>query len=433
VERKVNQMNIRAAIGTGLLVMNVFVSCSVMNSFSAEISLSESKTIQDAFASVQREGKPYNTFYTYYVAPHAVEENGHIYVAFQDGEGRPIVMAYHINNRSWNGPVRASDFGLGKDTHGNPSICIDRKGFIHIFFGCHGREMKHIRSVSPYNIHKWQDESSPTSRATYPQSMRMNDGRIFLFYRAGGHMEPWSLRISKNDGKTWSEPDKIIEMRLDPPDRRAAAYCAFMPGAENKTVHCFYVHKDDNPTRVDIHPWRPLLYHGLHEAVYRYNVYYIHRNEAGKWIGAHGSTLELPLSKAESDFHTLVFDSGNEFASTKRMVIGKDDTPYIRFSVGVEDWKYNRVIVPYKTWYASPREGHWNVANNIPTQWPKNIQDLIQKNGASAYGDVFPNPWFIFHERGPEEDPSATYIWLAHIEKGYAKRQDGAAHTINKN
>ena len=405
----------------GLLVAKIFLYFPVLNPLSAQNILSESPKIQDAFASVQREGKPYNTFYTYYVAPHAIEENGHVYVAYQDGEGRPIVMAYNINNRSWSAPVRASDFGLGKDTHGNPSICIDTKGFIHIFFGCHGRQMKHIRSVSPYNIQQWKDQSSPTARATYPQSMRMNDGRIFLFYRAGGHMEPWSLRISKNDAKTWSRPQRIVEMRLDPPDQLAAAYCAFIPGAQNKTVHCFYVHKDDNPTRVDIHPWRPLIYPGLHEAVYRYNVYYIHRDITGKWIGAHGSTLKLPLSKADSDFQALIFDSGNEFARTTRMVIGKDDTPYIRFSIGVEDWKNYKVVVPHKTWYASPKNSRWNVTKNLPAQWPGAIKDLIQKTGAAAYGDVFPNPWYIFHQRGPQEDPSATYIWLGHIKKGYAK------------
>jgi hypothetical protein len=183
---------------------------------------------------------------------------------------------------------------------------------------------------------------------------------------------------------------------------------------------------------VDIHPWRPLLYPGLHEAVYRYNVYYIHRNKEGKWIGAHGSVLDIPLSKAESDFQAMIFDSGNEFASTKRMVIGKDDTPYIRFSTGVVDWKYNKIIVPYKTWYASPDKGQWNVTNTVPAQWPDRIRDLIRQDGAPAYGGVFPNPWFIFFESRPEEDPSATYLWLGHIDRGLVKRRGGAVHTTNK-
>ena len=69
-------------------------------------------SIKDAFASVQREGKPYKTFYNNYIAPHAVLEKGIVFTAHQDGQGRPIVDAYDISKQSWTGPVRASGSGL---------------------------------------------------------------------------------------------------------------------------------------------------------------------------------------------------------------------------------------------------------------------------------------------------------------------------------
>ena len=147
-------------------------------------------SINDAFASVQREGKPYKTFYNNYIAPHAVLEKGIVFTAHQDGQGRPIVDAYDISKHSWTGPVRASDSGLGEDTHGNPSITIDAKGHVHIFFGCHRKAMKHVRSAAPYDITQWEDMPSPTPRATYSQSMRMADGSMYLFYRAADIKSP---------------------------------------------------------------------------------------------------------------------------------------------------------------------------------------------------------------------------------------------------
>ena len=84
-------------------------------------------SIKAAFASVQRDGKPYKTFYNNYIAPHAVLEEGIVFTAHQDGQGRPVINAYDIEKKTWIGPVRASDFGLGHDTHGNPSITIDSK------------------------------------------------------------------------------------------------------------------------------------------------------------------------------------------------------------------------------------------------------------------------------------------------------------------
>ena len=151
----------------------------------------QTPTVKVAFASVQRNGKPYKTFYNNYIAPHAVVENNTVFTAHQDGQGRPIVAAYDIKAKRWSAPVRASDFGLGGDTHGNPSICIDSKGHIHVFFGCHSRAMKHVRSLKPYDITSWAEAPCPTRRATYPQSMRMADGSIYLFFRAGERQRVW--------------------------------------------------------------------------------------------------------------------------------------------------------------------------------------------------------------------------------------------------
>lgn len=388
-----------------------------------------SPRIARAFAKIQRGGRPYPAFYNYYICPHAIEEGGKVFCAYQDGQGRPIAMAYDVAARTWAGPVRASSHGLGKDTHGNPSICADRRGRIHLFFGCHGRKMWHVRTARPRDISEWRQMPHPTDRATYPEILRLADGRLLLFYRAGGHVAPWLMRTSRDDGETWSPAERIIEMRLAPRDPKAAAYCAFLPGAGYRTVHGFFVHKDDNPGfgRGKPHPWRPLKYPGLHEAVYRYNVYYVRRDADGTWRGADGSKLKLPLSKAAADRHALVHDTGHEFAGHKRIAIGADDTPYLRFTVGVADWKSGKVVVPSRTKFAAPRGGTWQVFDKLPPDWPEPVRRCLLTPGPAAYGRTFPNPWFIHHQRGAREDPTSTYIWLGHAEKGYATRRAGPA------
>lgn len=112
--------------------------------------------IKDEFASVQGDGRPYNTFSNNYIAPHAVLEKDIVFTAPQDGQGRPIIDAYDIKKKTWRGPIRASDHALGGDTHGTPSITIDAKAHLHVFFGRHGRAIKHVRPTAPYDINQWE-------------------------------------------------------------------------------------------------------------------------------------------------------------------------------------------------------------------------------------------------------------------------------------
>ena len=384
-------------------------------------------SIKAAFASVQRDGKPYKTFYNNYIAPHAVLEKNIVFTAHQDGQGCPIIGAYDIRNNTWNGPVRASNNGLGRDTHGNPSLTIDAKGHLHVFFGCHGRAMKHARSAAPYDISRWEEMPSPIQRATYPQSMRMADGSIYLFYRAGGHKLPWSLRISKDDGQSWTEPQPVIEMRRDFPDKKACSYNAFVPGADYKTVHCFWVYKDDDPRG------NKRKYQDMHEAVYRYNVYYAKRTAEGQWIAADGTPMsDLPVNKTFCDKHAMFVDSGEEFTAPTRIVIDENDVPYIRIRQGVTDWKRGKVFVPYHYKFASPVKGKLQVHEEMRDEWPDLVKRLLMCAGPAAFGGRQPNKWFIHFKKGPAEDATATYIWLGHIEKGYAIRQDGPAKSPEK-
>lgn len=394
------------------------------------------ETPKDAFAAigpalVKGNFHQYPPFYGNVISPHAVVAKGKVYCAFQNTKGQPVVMTYDIAKKSWDGPVTASEFGLGKDAHGNPSICIDRRGHIHIFYGCHGRAMRHTRSVRAYDITSWQEQSAPTERATYPQSMRMSDGRILLFYRAGGHMEPWTMRTSSDDCQTWSEPEKIIEMRLAPPDPLAAAYCSFCPGSDGRTVHCFWVHKDDNAARVKgdkKHPWRPLKYKGLHEAVYRYNMYYVYRDSEGTWRNIAGKKVDLPLSKAFADEYCLAYDSGDELTNIGAPFVDNQNRPYVRFRTGVGDWKKGgTIIIPWHYKYACYDRAKWRIYDEVPADWPSDIRKPATAKGSPAYGDQTEGAWFIYYTNDRYNPNSPSSIFLYHETMGYIRRKGGPA------
>ncbi len=382
-----------------------------------------------------RDGRLMAPFYDYVIWPHAVAAEDKVFCVFSSAQARPIAMAYDEKEKSWAGPVQLSELGLKNDDHGNPALCIDRRGFLHVFHGCHGGPMRHTRSTRPHDIASWDEQPPPTPRATYPQVMRMADGGMLLFYRAGGHMEPWTLRASGDDGRTWGDPQRIVEMRLDPPDRLAAAYCFFLPGAERKTVHVFWCHKDDNAARVTEdrpHPWRPLKYPGLHEAVYRYNIYYMKRRADGTWRNAAGQPVSLPVSKAEADTKCLVFDSGHEFTlGGRKILIDSQDRPYIHFRVGVYDWvrqhgRSDAAIVPVTDRFAHPEAGRWQVSKTLPDDWPKGIVRLGKNPGVLAPSEDWPGGhWTIYARRTAIRPGAGCSVYLYHDEQGYAAPAGG--------
>jgi len=324
------------------------------------------------------DGRYYTPFYGYVISPHAVVAEGKVFCAFQNAVGQPIVMAYDVAQKRWAGPVKASEQGLGgRDAHGNPSLCIDGQGHLHVFYGCHGRAMRHTQSARPYDISAWQEQ--------------------------------------------------------DPPDRLAAAYCQFFPGSGHKTIHCFWNHKDDNAARVTEqrpHPWRPLKYPGLHEAVYRYNVYYICRDAQGVWCNAAGQKVALPVSKAEADEKCLVYDSGDEFAFLgSRQAVDGADRPYFRFGTGVVDWARvsKRVIAAPREKFAHFESGRWKTSDRMPEDWPSEVVRVITARGEAASGNAEARGWFIFCRQTPWRPDGGGTVFLYHDGTGYATRQRGPA------
>ena len=119
-------------------------------------------THEQAFATIG--GARYAAFYGRLIGPHAVVAGERVYCAIQDSRGRPVIDVYDTKAKRWHGPVTASRHGIRRgDSHGNPALCIDRGGHLHVFYGCHGGAMRHTRSVKPHDIGAWKERPSPAA------------------------------------------------------------------------------------------------------------------------------------------------------------------------------------------------------------------------------------------------------------------------------
>jgi hypothetical protein len=75
---------------------------------------------------------------------------------------------------------------LINDDHGNPSICIDNLGYLHIFHGPHagGTNIRHVKSNNPRDASTWTVQPQITATATYPAPVVVGN-KIYLWHRSG--------------------------------------------------------------------------------------------------------------------------------------------------------------------------------------------------------------------------------------------------------
>ncbi len=134
-----------------------------------------------------------------------IDNFGDVHVGYYDHDTRQIVSRTIFND-------------LEIDDHDNPSILIDEKGYLLVFFNTHGgpEGLYFIRSRIPEDVSQWHDGkllklNDPTQleygRETYtysnPVLLRDEINRIYLFWR-GIDGKP-TYATSDNNGATWSE------------------------------------------------------------------------------------------------------------------------------------------------------------------------------------------------------------------------------------
>lgn len=161
------------------------------------------------------------------------------------------------------------------DPHDNPSLMIDRDGYIWVFVS--GRSTKRkgfkYKSTKPYSIDRFKRITR--EEMTYPQPWLMPDGSVFHFFTKYSGRRELYYETSKN-GFKWSDDRKLAGIKNEN-DRFAGHYQ--VSNNQGKVVGTFFSrHPNGNVDK-------------------RTNLYYLQSEDmGGTWINAEGVKVAVPVT-----------------------------------------------------------------------------------------------------------------------------------------
>jgi hypothetical protein len=255
----------------------------------------------------------------------SVEHNGIIYIAYQGPSTDPYICSYELKSGKWEGAYKVGFSDLSKngkkvDHHGRPSIEVDTKGYIHVVFGGHGGDredglnphsldtphaggrFKHYISTSPESIKRFEPKAGVSPFSTYSQFLKMGNGDLYLFTRAGTHKSPWVYYQMKAGSSSFDSMVKITKPIARPDDSLDVDtyYLKAFRLSENQ-IGMTYINHICSFCEVHQKP------HAR-----RHNVYYMQMNTDDDTVyNIKGREILLPVNKAMSDKYTLAYLSKN--------------------------------------------------------------------------------------------------------------------------
>jgi len=272
------------------------------------------------------------------ISPQAWYHEGRTYVAYQGDMNAPRVTYYEHEGEyrgQWGPIVTAGENPLGDgDTHGAPSMVVDKHGYIYVFFGSHGGKQIYKRSKQPKDISEWVSMPPVSGGMTYPCSSLLADNSIVLVGRSGAHVSPWVERVGTDLGKTWGPTRSIADFRPN------GIYGTVKPGVDGKTMHFTFsiTQRVNIQGRATTDPelgwkagkWWTCIADGRHDC------YYMWRDLQGKWYNIEGEELTLPVTLEMARQKCKVWQKAwPHHGQHGTMGIDENDKPCIVFLDGV--------------------------------------------------------------------------------------------------
>ena len=198
------------------------------------------------------------------------------------------------------------------DPHDNPSIQIDKDGYVWMFVSGRGKKRNGIRlrSVKPYDItsFKYVDEDI----MAYPQIHYSDERGFFLFFtRYDGKRQTCFQTSPTGKKKSWSEWKKIANIKEG--DEKLSGHYQITNRLGDKVVAAFNRHIDGNPDT-------------------RTNVYFVQSEDWGKtWTTIDGKPLELPLTERYNDALVKDYQSQSRNCYIKDVNFDEDGNPVILY------------------------------------------------------------------------------------------------------
>jgi hypothetical protein len=192
------------------------------------------------------------------------------------------------------------------DAHDNPTLAIDRAGYLWIFSNSHGTSRPSFvhRSAEPYSIDRFQRMA--TTNFSYGQPWAMDDGSLLLMHTryVSGRREMFVQTSA--DGANWSEPRPLARIA------QGHYQVSWSDGRRVATAFNFH------PAKVGLNA--------------RTNLYYMTSDDGGAtWRNAAGQTLDLPLTEINNPALVHDYQADGQLVYLKQLQFDSAGHPLILF------------------------------------------------------------------------------------------------------
>ncbi len=232
----------------------------------------------------------------------------------QDGERylQCMVGCYDHNTGMLQKPRLVFDKGQNgvNDPHDNPTIQIDKDGYIWVFVAGRGNKRNGVRfrSNKPYDITSFKYINEDIM--AYPQIHYSPEKGFFLFFTRYDGKRQLFFRTSK-DGKKWSAHQQIASIKEEG-DKQSGHY-QITNCRGQKVVSAFNRHPNGNCDG-------------------RTNIYFIQSEDWGQtWTTVDGTPIELPLTTLYNDALVRDYQSQGRNCYIKDVNFDKDGNPVILY------------------------------------------------------------------------------------------------------
>lgn len=258
------------------------------------------------------------------------------------------------------------------DAHDNPTLAIDRDGYLWIFSNSHGagRPSYVHRSAEPYSIDRF--ELKATTNFSYGQPWAMDDGSLLLMHTRYVRNRREMFLTTSRDGAAWSDPKPLA---------RIANGHYQVSWSDGRRV----------ATTFNYHPTKG----GLNA---RTNLYYLESADGGHtWQNAAGETVSLPLDSPGNPALVHDFEADGRLVYLKQLMFDAEGRPLIVYltSGGFEPGPKN-----------DPRT--WRIARWSGKSWQH--QDITTSDHNYDYGSLYVEGdlWRLIAPTAPGAQPFGT-------------------------
>jgi hypothetical protein len=252
--------------------------------------------------------------------PQSVYLNHKLYIVFNAGgekgatipaATKPMIVSCDLTSRDFSD---ALILGPGdKDHHYAPVIWSDASDYLHILFGCHKTPGTHLiarrQSDMGSSLEDWVDGPKVAPGLSYPSVHRIADHGILIYYRTGGHISSWTYRISSDNGRSWSGPEKDVT-DLDSKGRfEWSSYHTVLPDQAGQQLHVAFIAYDDNREH-DPERYFNVRYQKKVSNEWKYNLYYLKIDLDSQAVTNYrGEAMDLPVDLDQANEKCLIWDT----------------------------------------------------------------------------------------------------------------------------